>query len=72
MASSMSFEARLRRLEGGGVCPECEGARAALLERIIAPEPGDAPTTCQGCGRDVRLSLAEVDAILEGEGEGAS
>ncbi len=64
----VNFEARLTRLEGIGACPECEDARAALLESIIAPEPGDAPTTCQGCGRDVRLSLAEVDAILEGEG----
>ncbi len=64
------FEGRLRRLEGGGACPRCGEARAALLERIIAPEPGDAPTRCEGCGRGVRLSIAEVDAILEGEGEG--
>ncbi len=64
------FEARLARLEEDGVCPECEGARAALLESIVAPEPGNAPTRCEGCGSDVRLSLAEVDAILEGEGEG--
>jgi predicted nucleic acid-binding Zn ribbon protein len=62
------FEARLRQLERGGVCPECAEARAALLQSIVAPEPGDAPTRCEGCGRDVRLSLAEVDAILEGEG----
>ncbi|MDP9481537.1 MAG: hypothetical protein M3R38_38720 [Actinomycetota bacterium] len=65
-----SFEARLRRLEGAGACPRCEGARADLLERIVAPDPGDAPTRCEGCGSDVRLSLDEVDAILEGEGEG--
>ncbi len=64
------FERRLTQLERSGVCPECEGARAALLDSIIAPEPGDVPTPCQGCGRDVRLSIAEVDAILEGEGEG--
>ncbi len=64
------FEARLRRLEEGDGCPECEGARASLLESIVEPEPKDAPTRCEGCGRDVRLSLVEVDAILEGEGEG--
>ncbi len=62
----------MRRLEGSGVCPECAEARGALLERIVACEPADAPTRCEGCGRDVRLSVAEVDAILEGEGEGAS
>ncbi len=62
------FEARLARLEGDGGCPECEGARASLLESIVAPEPGNAPTRCEGCGSDVRLSIAEVDAILEGEG----
>ncbi len=71
----MSFEARLRRLEGDGGCPECEDARVALLERIVtcelACEPGNAPTRCEGCGRDVRLSIAEVDAILEHDrGEG--
>ncbi|MDP9474516.1 MAG: hypothetical protein M3R38_02250 [Actinomycetota bacterium] len=70
MAAVRGFEARLARLEEDGVCPECEGARAALLESIVAPEPGNAPTRCEGCGSDVRLSLAEVDAILEGEGEG--
>jgi hypothetical protein len=64
------FEARLRWLEEGDGCPECEVARASLLESIVAPEPKDAPTRCEGCGSDVRLSLAEVDAILEGEGEG--
>ncbi len=64
------FEGRLRRLEGAGACPRCGEARDALLERIVACEPGNAPTRCEGCGRDVRLSLAEVDAILEGEGEG--
>jgi len=64
------FEGRLRRLEGGGACPLCADARAALLERIVACEPGDAPTRCEGCGADVRLNLADVDAILEGEGEG--
>ncbi len=64
------FEGRLRRLEGSGACPRCEEARDGLLERIVACEPGNAPTRCEGCGRDVRLSLAEVDAILEGEGEG--
>ncbi len=67
-----SFEARLRRLEGGGACPRCEEARVALLERIVACElacePGNAPTRCEGCGADVRLSIADVDAILEGEG----
>ncbi len=62
------FEARLARLEGVGVCPRCEGARAALLDSIIAPESGNAPTRCERCGSDVRLSIAEVDAILEGEG----
>ncbi len=62
------FEARLRQLERGGACPRCEGARDGLLESIVACEPGDAPTRCEGCGRRVRLSLAEVDAILEGEG----
>ncbi len=66
-----SFEARLRRLEGAGACPRCGEARDALLERIVACEPGDAPTRCKGCGRDVRLSLAEVDALLEHDrGEG--
>ncbi len=65
------FEGRLRRLEGAGACPECEEARAALLDSIIAPEPKDAPTRCEGCGSDVRLSIAEVDAILEHDrGEG--
>ncbi len=66
------FEGRLRRLEGGGACPECEEARAALLESIVAPEPGTVPRFCKGCGSDVRLSIAEVDAILEGEGEGGA
>jgi hypothetical protein len=47
------------------------------LERIVACElacePRDAPTTCQGCGRDVRLSIAEVDVILEHDrGEGVT
>ncbi len=65
------FEARLRRLEGGGACPRCGEARAALLESIVGPELGGAPTTCEGCGRDVRLTIAQVDAILEAaEGEG--
>ncbi len=66
------FEARLARLEGDGGCPRCEEARDGLLESIVACEPGDAPTRCEGCGSDVRLSLAEVDAILEGEGEGGA
>ncbi len=64
------LEGRLRRLERGGGCPECAEARASLLESIVEPEPKDAPTRCEGCGRDVRLSLVEVDALLEGEGEG--
>jgi hypothetical protein len=65
------FEGRLRRLEGGSACPRCEDARADLLERIVACEPGDVPTRCEGCGSDVRLSIAEVDAILEHDrGEG--
>ncbi len=67
----VNFEARLTRLEGIGACPECEDARAALLESIIAAEPGDAPTRCEGCGRRVRLSIAEVDALLDEGGGGA-
>lgn len=64
-----SFEARLRRLEGGGACPRCEGARSVLLERIVSPDPGGAPTRCEGCGRDVRPTIFEVAAII-GEGGG--
>ncbi len=59
------FETRLRRLEGSGVCPECAEARGALLRSIIASEPGTASRFCEGCGRDVRPTLADVDAILE-------
>ncbi len=67
------FEARLRRLEGGGGCPRCGEARADLLRAIVDPEPGSVPTRCEGCGSDVRLSLAEVDAILEHDrGEGVT
>ncbi len=65
------FEARLARLEGGGGCPECEGARAALLQSIIAPEPGTVSMFCKGCGRDVRPTVFDVDALLEDDrGEG--
>ena len=64
------LEGRIRRLEGGAACPECEGARAALLQSIVAPEPGDAPRSCGGCGRDVRPTVFEVDALLEGTGRG--
>lgn len=64
------FEARLTRLEGGGACPECEGARAALLESIVSPETGEALRHCEGCGRDVRPTVFELDALLESEGGG--
>lgn len=63
------FEARLTRLEERGACPRCEEARAALLESITAQEPGEAPTRCEGCGRDVRFRLFEIDALI-GEGGG--
>ena len=66
------FEGRLRRLEGGGACPRCEGSRAALLESVVDPEPGDAPTRCERCGRDVRPTVFEIDALLEAEGEGGA
>ncbi len=67
------FEGRLRRLEGAGACPRCGEARTDLLERIVACKPKDAPTRCEGCGSDVRLSIAEVDAILEHDrGEGVT
>lgn len=64
------FENRLKRLEGGGACPHCEEARTALLESIAGPEPGDAPTICEGCGRDVRPTVFEIDALLEEPGRG--
>ncbi len=65
------FEGRLRRLEGGGsACPECEEARVALLRSIAACEPKAVPRSCEGCGRDVRLMVFEVDEILESEGGG--
>ena len=62
------FQNRLTRLEGGGACPRCSEARAALLESIVSPDPGGAPTRCEGCGRDVRPTVFEVDVLLEGEG----
>ena len=64
------IEARLRRLEGGGACPRCEEARAALLESITAPDPGGAPTRCEGCGRDVRPTVFDIDALIGGGGGG--
>ncbi len=64
------FEGRLRRLEGAGACPRCGEARAALLESIIAAEPGTASRFCEGCGRDVRPTVFELDALIEAEGEG--
>ena len=65
------FKGRLRRLEGGGPCPRCEGTRAALLESIVAPEPGGVPTRCEGCGRDVRPTVFELGELLEcNRGEG--
>ena len=64
------FEARLTRLEGGGACPRCAEARAALLENIVVPEQGDASIRCEGCGRDVRPTVFEVDELLEAEGGG--
>ena len=67
------FEYRLARLEGVRACPLCEEARAALLESIVTNKPGDSTSRyCRGCGRDVRLTIEEVDAILRtAEGEGA-
>jgi NAD-dependent SIR2 family protein deacetylase len=70
VALMRGFEVRLRRLEGGGGCPRCEGARRALLESIAACEPEGAPTRCEGCGRDVRPTVYELDELLESEGGG--
>ena len=66
------FESRLRRLEGRGDCPLCEEAHAALLESIVSSTPGSStPRSCEGCGRDVRLTIYEIDQLLELEGGGA-
>ncbi len=67
----MSLEVRLRRLEGGSACPECEGARGRLLESIADLDPGDAPTRCEGCGSDVRPTVFDIDALLDEGGGGA-
>lgn len=65
------LETRLRQLEtGGGACPLCEEARAAILESIVAYKPGTAARHCGGCGRDVQLRIEEVDRLLELEGGG--
>ncbi len=64
------FEALLRRLEGGGACPLCEESRAAILESIVAPEPETASRFCEGCGRDVRPTVFDIDKLLELEGGG--
>ena len=67
------FERRLKQLEGGGACPLCEEARAAVLERIVAERPGTASRLCEGCGRDVRPTVFEIDDLLELlEGEGGA
>lgn len=71
VVAAMSLENRLRRLEGvGGACPLCEEARAALLESIVSSTPGSStPRYCEGCGRDVRPTVFDLDELLK-EGEG--
>jgi len=64
------LERRLKQLEGGIACPLCEGARATIVENIVAEKPGTAPRYCGGCGRNVRLRIEEVDRLLELEGGG--
>ncbi len=66
------LEARLRRLEGRGSCPLCEESRAALKESIIAPERGTALRFCEGCGRDVRPTVFDIDKLLKLEGGGGA
>ena len=59
------FESRLRRLEGGGVCPLYEEARGVLLKSIVACEPGATPRYCEGCGRNVPPTVFDIDKLLE-------
>lgn len=71
MATLRAFDHRLRRLEGHGACPLCEEARRALLESIVSSTPDSStPRYCEGCGRDVRPTVFDLDKLLEEEGEG--
>lgn len=64
------FESRLKQLEGGGVCPPCEDVRAVLLKNVVACEPGTPPGSCEGCGRDVRPPVFDVDTLPKLRGGG--
>ncbi len=64
------FESRLERLEGGGVCPPRDDVRAVLLKNVVACGPGTTPGSCEGCGRDFRPPVFDVDTFLKLKGGG--
>lgn len=66
----MSIEARLRRLEQSGGCPWCAPAHEAVIKGLSDPAYNDAPLNRPRCGSDVRITLEEIDAILDDEEEG--